>query len=70
MTIRYIDQKEYRRAKTALTRAINSKDPVKVIATCRDTRKRWATSAWPDDWHRWARAYDDALYQLQRERWD
>lgn len=63
----YVTQAEYRKAKSNLTRAINSKDPLKVIKTCRETHQAWEGKAWPDDWSRWANAHDDAIYQLQWE---
>ncbi len=53
------------RQKAALTRAINSKDPEKVILACRNVVREWSkppfAGAWPDDWSRWQRALDDVL---------
>ena len=47
--------------KSALTRAIQSGEPEKVIAACRKARREWdEIGAWPDDWHRWERALWDA----------
>jgi len=52
----------FRKQKSALTRAINSKDPDKVLATCRKAVDEWSTwPYWPDDWARWQRALDDTL---------
>lgn len=54
--------REFRVQKAALTRAINSKDPQKVIDTTIKTIGQWdETGAWPDDWARWQRALDDAF---------
>ena len=56
----YISNEEYRKQKAALTRAINSGDPRKVLATVEKTLAAWRTSVWPDDWSRWRNALDDA----------
>lgn len=52
-----------RRQRAALTRAINSGDPEKVILAARDAVREWNQrgAMWPDDWSRWQRAVDDAL---------
>jgi hypothetical protein len=55
----------FRKQKSALTRAINSGDPDKVVLACRKAVREWGeppfSGAWPDDWSRWQRALDDAL---------
>ena len=58
----YISQADYRRQKSALTRAVNSGDPKKVEATIIKTVGEWNDGhyAWPDDWHRWQNALDDS----------
>lgn len=60
----------YRAQKAALTRAIRSDDPERVIRTCRDAVNAWAkppfNGAWPDNWSRWQRALDDALGVFNR----
>lgn len=57
--------KAFKQQKAALTRAINSKDPDKVIIACRNAVQAWGKApfngAWPDDWSRWQRALDDVL---------
>lgn len=54
-------QQQFRSQKSGLTRALNSKDPAKVIATCTKTVKEWdETGIWPDAWHRWNIALGDA----------
>lgn len=52
-----------RRQRAALTRAINSKDPAKVVLACRNAVREWNSpgAMWPDDWSRWQRALDDTL---------
>jgi len=52
-----------RRQRTALTRAVNSKDPAKVVLAARQAVSEWNQPGmyWPDDWSRWQRALDDAL---------
>ncbi len=51
--------------KAALTRAIKSKDPERVLLACRAVVHAWSEppfdGAWPDDWARWQRALDDAF---------
>lgn len=54
--------KVYPRQKAALTRAIKSGDPDRVIAAARDAVRVWdEIGAWPDDWSRWQRALDDMV---------
>lgn len=56
--------KKYRQQKSALTRAVNSKNPDKVIKACTAAVREWNQPdwpGWPDDWSRWQRALDDAL---------
>lgn len=46
--------------KAALTRA-TKKGYAAVLATCQATVKEWnEIGAWPDAWHRWQIALDDA----------
>jgi hypothetical protein len=53
------------RQKAALTRAIKSKDPERVLLTCRDAVRAWSEppfdGAWPDSWARWQCALDDVF---------
>ncbi len=53
------------RQEAALTRAINSRQPDRVVLACRDAVNAWShppfDGLWPDDWSRWQRALDDAL---------
>ena len=58
---------EYRRLKGNLTRAINSGSHVRVIRACEKAFRSFEQYSYPDDWHRWQRANDDAAYALQRE---
>jgi len=62
MTIDYARMKRVRpQQKSALTRAIKSGDPAKVMLAARRAVREWnAIGAWPDDWSRWQRAIDDA----------
>lgn len=65
----YIDNATFRKQKSALTRAINSGDPLKVARAVQKTVKEWEDGdfAWPDDWHRWNIAYGDAVFAVRRE---
>lgn len=58
--------KVHPKQKAALTRAVNSKDPDKVLAACRKAVQEWdEIGAWPDDWHRWQGAlWDVGLYDV------
>ena len=58
----YMTQAEYRKLKTALTRAVNAKDPAKIIATCDKALARFDEVVAPDDWIRWQRAKEDAQW--------
>ena len=51
---------EYRRLKSALTRATNSGDPLKVLAVCREAVRSFEEHGYPDDWMRFRRAAEDA----------
>lgn len=64
----YITQADYRRQKTALTRAINSKDPLKVLVACERVLDAWQGKCWPDDWSRWSVACYDAWLAYERSR--
>jgi hypothetical protein len=55
--------KMVRRQRAALTRAINNRDPERVILVCRDAVREWNEpgAMWPDEWARWQAALDDVL---------
>jgi hypothetical protein len=57
--------KVFKQQKAALTRALNSGDPAKVVLACRKAVQEWSRApfngAWPDDWSNWQRALDDTL---------
>lgn len=55
-----ITNAKFRAQKSALTRAVNSGDPHKVIEACKKAVREWGNDAWPDDWHRWNIALGDA----------
>jgi hypothetical protein len=57
-----------RRQRAALTRAVNSGDPERVVIACRDAVREWDQPGclWPDDWSQWQRALDDVLPYRQR----
>jgi len=54
--------------KARLTRAINSKDPDKVLAAVKVAFARFDVIGYPDQWHRWERAKDDATFAKQHGR--
>ena len=48
--------------KAALTRAVKTRNPERIATVCRAAVREWdAIGAWPDDWHRWQAALNDAL---------
>lgn len=54
--------KVYPKQKAALTRAVKTKDPEVIAKVCKAAITEWdAIGAWPDGWHRWQVALDDAL---------
>jgi N12 class adenine-specific DNA methylase len=57
-----------RHQRAALTRAVNSGDPAKVILAAQTAVSEWNQPgmAWPDDWSRWQRALDDVQPWNQR----
>jgi hypothetical protein len=65
-TTNYLTQKQFRDAKSRLTRAINSGDNARVIAVVDETFDEWDAGnfAWPDDWHRWEQARFDAELRI------
>ena len=60
----------YRKQKAALTRAINSGNPHKVVEVVADAVAEWDGSAWPDDWHRWKVALRDARRRIDEMLWE
>jgi hypothetical protein len=66
MTV-YLDNATYKRQKGALTRAVNSGDPLKVLAAVERTLDEWDGKAWPDGWATWSVALDDASWAFQRD---
>jgi hypothetical protein len=58
----HLTNAQFRAAKAALTRAMNSGDPQRVIDHVAATFDRWDRDgvAYPDDWHRWQMAAYDA----------
>lgn len=67
----YLTKAQFSAAKSRLTRAVNSGDPRKVLAVVERTYAEWDAGdfAYPDDWHRWERAAQDAEMELARSRW-
>jgi hypothetical protein len=65
----YLTKQQFAQAKARLTRAIK-KGPQAVIDEVNRTYREWDNGnfAYPDDWHRWERARDDAQYEIARTR--
>lgn len=67
-----VNQQRYRNFKSALTRALNSKDNGKILAACDAFfayYERSDTEPFPDDWHRWNIARDDARWAMRDTGW-
>jgi hypothetical protein len=64
--VEYISQEDYRRQKTALTRAVNTGDPAAILKAVERAVEAWAGKAWPDDWNRWRIALGDAAWAARR----
>lgn len=62
-------QKSFRKHKAALTRAKNSGDPHKVVAAVDKAFGEWdaAGHPYPDSWHTWNVAKQDAHNQIARD---
>ncbi len=61
-----LTQAEYKKLKTALTRAINSKDPDKIIKTVNHAEAIFEEKGFPDAWARWKVAKEDAEFAKMR----
>jgi len=57
-----IEQQQYSRLKAALTRAIHSGKPEKIIATVKEARLIFNREGWPDHWPLWRIAVDDLIF--------
>lgn len=54
--------------KAALTRAIKSGNPEKLVDACKKAIAQWNLDGyWPDDWSAWDRALTDARFKLGGE---
>ena len=61
-----LTQSTFRNLKSRLTRAINSGDPLKVQRECLHAWRIFEAQGYPDAWHRWKAADDDAAFALLR----
>jgi len=58
-----------RKHKTALTKARNSGEWIKIKAAAQSALEAFdALPAWPDNWRLWQIALDDAISNLERGR--
>lgn len=67
MSTVYVDRATHKKLGAQLTRAMNLKDPVKVLTAVEAALDAWEGKAWPDNWHRWNAALGDAWHDY---RWD
>lgn len=66
MTTMYLDAATHRKLKSQLTRAKNTKEPVRVLMAVEAALNAWEGKAWPDQWHTWNIALSDAWYAYLR----
>ena len=66
----YLTRQQYASAKGRLTRARKLGGQA-VIDEVNRTFEAWDDGhyVWPDDWHRWQRAQDDAVTQMRNVSW-
>ena len=57
-----LTQREYVNLKRRLTRVLNEKDSKKIVAECRRAFHIFESKGFPDDWSKWQRAIDDAIF--------
>jgi len=62
-----LNQAEYTKLKSKLTRAINSKNNDNIIKTCNEALAIFEIHGYPDSWSNWERAKDDAESAKRRE---
>lgn len=55
-----LTQREFTQLKSKLTRAKNTKDPDKITKACDEAFAVFEAKGYPDNWHMWERAKDDA----------
>ena len=57
-----LTQREYVNLKRRLTIVLNEKNSEKIVAECRRAFHIFDSKGFPDDWSRWQRAMDDAIF--------
>jgi len=62
-----LTQAEFSALKTKLTRAINSKDPQRICRTADAALAIFEEKGYPDAWHRWQVAKQDAEWAIRRQ---
>jgi len=60
------DQRQYRQLKGNLTRAEKAGHPGRIIDECINALEIFMATGYPDDWSRWRRALDDAIFAARR----
>lgn len=56
-----LTQAEFTKLKAKLTRAIKSKDHARIIRTADEAMAIFEEKGYPDNWHNWERAKEDAI---------
>lgn len=60
-----LTQAEYVSLKSKLTKAINSKDDKRIVKTCDEAFAVFDEKGYPDRWHLWEVARDDANQRIR-----
>lgn len=63
-----LDQATFRKHKAALTRA-KKVGPEKIIEVCTKALDEFEDNGYPDSWHNWQRALEDAQLEIRRMNW-
>ena len=63
-----LNKRDMTNLKSRLTRAKNSNDPSRIIEECKKAFNIFDERGYPDNWHTWNIALDDAELELRRRR--
>jgi hypothetical protein len=61
------DQRQYVQLKSSLTQTVNRGEPGRIIDACIKAKRCFDHSGYPDDWHRWSIAFEDAIAAARRQ---
>lgn len=66
-----LTQREYCNLKRRLTRVLNENSNEKIVYECKRAFAIFESKGFPDDWSRWQRALDDAVFSqsISLKKW-